>query len=272
MLLRFYKMNSAGNDFIIIDNRDLSTSLDEDTIAALCDRHRGIGADGLLAVETPEKGADFKLRHYDAEGTESAISVNGARCFAFFTAHLGDAEALPTTLTFETTAGIITANLLGDDIRIGAPEPKNPQLNLPIQIEGFNSPLHSIETEDPCFVSFVENLENVDILTHGRALCAHPHFHPEIANASFAQVLALDHLAIRSYERDAEKETLACGSGTIAAALLHHLITGAESPIKVDVEGGDTLLVSFGKTDRTSFTNVALTGPADFVFEGEIAI
>ena len=92
MLLNFYKMNGAGNDFIVIDNRDLDIKLDQDQIAFLCDRHRGIGADGLLAVEPAEKGADFKFRYYNADGGEAEMCGNGARCFGFFTAHLGEGE------------------------------------------------------------------------------------------------------------------------------------------------------------------------------------
>ena len=108
MLLHFYKMNGAGNDFIVIDNRDLSISLDGDTIAALCDRHRGIGADGLLAVEPAEKGADYKFRYYNADGGEAEMCGNGARCFGFFTSHLGDEEeAPPSSVSFETIAGNI---------------------------------------------------------------------------------------------------------------------------------------------------------------------
>ncbi|MFN4943551.1 MAG: diaminopimelate epimerase, partial [Akkermansiaceae bacterium] len=100
MLLHFYKMNGAGNDFIVIDNRDLSISLDDDTIAALCDRHRGIGADGLLAVEPAEKGADYKFRYYNADGGEAEMCGNGARCFGFFTAHLGNEdEELPSSVS-----------------------------------------------------------------------------------------------------------------------------------------------------------------------------
>ena len=91
-------------------------------------------------------------------------------------------------------------------------------------------------------------------------------------NANFVKLLAPDHIAIRTYERGVEDETLACGTGMVACALIHNLLTGAESPVKVDVEGGDTLSIGFEKTGDTSFTNVTLTGPADFVYEGEIEI
>ncbi len=272
MLLHFYKMNGAGNDFIVIDNRDLSISLDEDTIAALCDRHRGIGADGLLAVEPAEHGADFKFRYYNADGGEAEMCGNGARCFGFFTAHLSDSDEVPTRVTFETIAGTLAADIIGDEVRIAMSEPKNLELDTPVNIPGFTGPLHFINTGVPHVVSFVEDLEDTNVFTHGSAIRNHPHFAPAGSNANFAQVLAPDHIAIRTYERGVEDETLACGTGMVACALIHHLLTGAESPIKVDVEGGDTLSIGFEKTGEHTFANVTLTGPADFVFEGEIEI
>lgn len=272
MLLHFYKMNGAGNDFIVIDNRDLSISLDEDTIAALCDRHRGIGADGLLAVEPAEKGADYKFRYYNADGGEAEMCGNGARCFGFFTAHLSAEEKLPSSVSFETIAGILTAEIIGDDVRIAMSEPKDLEMSCPVSIEGFAGDLHSMNTGVPHAVSFVADLENTDVFNHGRAIRQHAHFAPNGTNANFAKVLSLGHISIRTYERGVEDETLACGTGMVASALIHHLLTGAESPVNVDVEGGDTLSIGFEKTGENSFTNVTLTGPADFVFEGEIEI
>lgn len=272
MLLHFYKMNGAGNDFIVIDNRELEYSLDEDTIAALCDRHRGIGADGLLAVEPAEKGADYKFRYYNADGGEAEMCGNGARCFGFFTAHLADGEEIPSSVSFETIAGTITAEIIGDDVRIAMSEPKDLELKSNARIENFHDDIRSLNTGVPHAVAFVEDLENCDVFTHGRAIRNHPHFAPNGTNANFAEVLAPGHIAIRTYERGVEDETLACGTGMVACALVHHLLTGAESPVKVDVEGGDTLSIGFEKTGETTFTNVTLTGPADFVFEGEIEI
>ncbi|MDP4624423.1 MAG: diaminopimelate epimerase [Akkermansiaceae bacterium] len=272
MLLHFYKMNGAGNDFIVIDNRDLTISLDEDTIAALCDRHRGIGADGLLAVEPAEHGADYKFRYYNADGGEAEMCGNGARCFGFFTAHLGESEEVPSSVTFETIAGTLTAELVDEDIRIAMSEPKDLELKTGARIDSFHSDIHSLNTGVPHAVAFVDDLESTDVVTHGRAIRLHDHFAPSGTNANFATVLAPDHIAIRTYERGVEDETLACGTGMVACALIHHLLTGAESPIKVDVEGGDTLIIGFEKTGETTFANVTLTGPADFVFEGEIEI
>jgi diaminopimelate epimerase len=273
MLLHFYKMNGAGNDFIVIDNRDLSISLDEDTIAALCDRNRGIGADGLLAVEPAEKGADFKFRYYNADGGEAEMCGNGARCFGFFTAHLGDEDKdLPSSVSFETIAGILTAEIVEEEVRIAMSEPKDLELKAPVEIEGLEVDLHFLNTGVPHVVGFVDDLENFDIVKNGRAIRRHPHFSPNGTNVNFVKILGPDHIAIRTYERGVENETLACGTGMVASALVHHLLNGAESPVKVDVEGGDTLTIGFEKIDDTTFSKVTLTGPADFVFEGEIEI
>jgi diaminopimelate epimerase len=275
MLLRFFKMNGAGNDFILVDNRDLSLSkeLDTDTIAALCDRHRGIGADGLLAVEPAQKGADFRFRYYNADGGEAEMCGNGARCFGRFTAHLG--EIVLKKVTFETIAGTLAAEMIGDDVRIAMSEPKDLKLNTEAKVAGLDSALHFVNTGVPHVVSFLaspEALDEFDVYENGSAIRNHKAFAPAGTNANFAAVIAPDHISIRTYERGVEDETLACGTGMVASALIHHLLTGAPSPIKVDVEGGDTLEIGFEKTGDQSFKNVTLTGPADFVYEGEIDI
>ncbi len=273
MLLHFYKMNGAGNDFIVIDNRDLSIQLDSCTIEALCDRHRGIGADGLLAVEPAENGADFRFRYYNADGGEAEMCGNGARCFGRFTAHLG--EEMAERVTFETIAGILTAELIDDQVRIAMSAPKDLNLETSTTVPGLDAKLHFINTGVPHVVAFlpdIDELEEVDVFTHGRAIRQHEAFAPAGANANFATAIAPSHIAIRTYERGVEDETLACGTGMVACALIHHLLTDAPSPIKVDVAGGDTLEIGFKKTADGSFQNVTLTGPADFVFEGEIEI
>ena len=271
MLLHFFKMNGAGNDFIVIDNRDLSLALDAATIEALCDRHRGIGADGLLAVEPAEKGADFKFRYYNADGGEAEMCGNGARCFGRFTAHL--LKEIPDRVTFETLAGTLTAEMVGDDVRIAMSQPKDLQLNTGATVPGLDTTLHFINTGVPHVVAFVpggEAFEELDVFTHGQAIRQHAAFAPAGTNANFATVLKPGHLEIRTYERGVEDETLACGTGMVACAIIHHLLTGAPAPILVDVAGGDTLSIGFEKSAGHSFRKVTLTGPADFVFEGEI--
>lgn len=275
MLLKFFKMNGSGNDFVVVDNRDLSLTkeLDSDTIAALCDRHRGIGADGLLAVEPAQKGADFRFRYYNADGGEAEMCGNGARCFGRFTAHLG--EIVLKKVSFETIAGTLTAEMIDENVRIAMSEPKDLKMETGAKVPDLNAALHFVNTGVPHVVVFLESptaLDEFDVFNNGHAIRHHEAFSPAGTNANFAAVLEPGHIAIRTYERGVEDETLACGTGMVASALVHHLLTGAPSPIKVDVEGGDTLEIGFEKTGEQSFKNVTLTGPADFVFEGEIDI
>ncbi len=270
MLLHFYKMNGAGNDFVVIDNRDLSLSLGREEIAALCDRHRGIGADGLLAVEPAEQGADYKFRYYNADGGEAEMCGNGARCFGRFTAHLTDPP--PARLTFETLAGIIGAEIIGDNVRVAMSPPKDLRPDTGADIPGLASPLHFINTGVPHAVVFVNDLAAVDVLKIGAAIRYHGAFAPAGTNANFVQILSPGHIAIRTYERGVENETLACGTGMTACALIHHLLDGAPSPVFVDVKGGDTLEIGFTRSEDGTFHDVTLTGPADFVFEGDIEV
>lgn len=268
--MHFHKMNGAGNDFIVIDNRKLDIQLSTKQIERLCDRHRGIGADGLLAVEPAENSADYKFRYYNADGGEAEMCGNGARCFGKYTAQLDGATK--NSVRFETIAGTLSAEIIGDDVRIAMSDPFDLEIDTQICVNDLGSLVHSINTGVPHAVSFVGDLARFDVVKFGASIRFHDHFSPKGTNANFAEVLAPDHIAIRTYERGVEGETLACGTGMCAAALIHHLLTGAPSPIKVDVAGGDTLEIGFVPTSAGAFEKVTLTGPADFVFQGEVSI
>ena len=263
-------MNGAGNDFVLIDNRDLSAELTPGQIALICDRHRGVGADGLLAAETAEDGADFKFRYYNADGGEAEMCGNGARCFARYTARLLDAPK--DVITFETIAGTLSGECLGELVRIAMSDPFGLALDAPVKIDGFAPAIHLLNTGVPHAVAMVEELDGLDVVGLGAALRYHPQFRPNGTNANFVKVRAPDHIAIRTYERGVENETLACGTGMTACALIHHLLTGAPSPVKVDVQGGETLEIGFAAGPDRSFSEVTLTGPADFVFDGTIEV
>jgi diaminopimelate epimerase len=182
---------------------------------------------------------------------------------------------MPDKVTFETIAGILSAEMTDDQVRIAMSEPADLQLNRATAVEGLAVPLHSLNTGVPHAVAFLpdpETLRRTDVERIGRSIRRHADFAPAGTNANFAAVLAPGHIAIRTYERGVEAETLACGTGMAACALIHHLLTDAPSPIRVDVAGGDTLEVGFRKQPDGSFTEVTLTGPADFVFEGDIEL
>jgi len=269
MKLHFEKMNGAGNDFVMLDNRDLSLSLTGTEIARLCDRHRGIGADGLLAVEPARAGGDFRMRYYNADGGEAEMCGNGARCFALFVRKLTGGEA--SAVTFETIAGLIGAVFEGDLVRIELSDPFDLKLGRTLDVLGSPREVHSVNTGVPHAVLVVDDLAGIDVRKVGAALRFHDAFAPEGTNANFLKVLVPGSIAIRTYERGVEDETQACGTGMAACALIHHALTGAPGPVSVEVAGGDTLRVGFER-DGESFTNVTLTGPADFVFSGTVSL
>lgn len=260
--MNFTKMNGAGNDFVLVDNRRLDLKLTGEVIARLCDRHRGVGADGLLAVEPSSTGADFRMRYYNADGGEAEMCGNGARCFGRFAARL--LAHAPASLSFDTGAGLIRAGFSGDLVTIAMSEPHGHRAPRDLEVAGARMRVHFLNTGVPHAVVFVDDLEAVDVARLGAALRHHQAFAPQGTNANFAHATSPGNLVLRTYERGVEAETLACGTGVCAAALLHHLDAGASSPVSVQVRGGDSLDVSFD----SNLKNVTLTGPADFVFEG----
>jgi diaminopimelate epimerase len=266
--LNFTKMNGAGNDFVMLDNRDLRLSLDKAAIARICDRHRGVGGDGLIAVEPAANGATFKMRYYNADGGEAEMCGNGARCFARFAGRLAGTTG---SVTFETLAGTIGADLLGENVCLAMSTPHSLALDAELMVADEKLTVHFVNTGVPHAVVFVNDLENADIVRLGRALRHHPHFAPKGTNANFATELPGGGIAIRTYERGVENETLACGTGVCAAALIFSRLTGARSPVSVTVRGGETMQVGFDQ-DGDSWKNVTLTGPADFVFDGTLDV
>jgi len=261
-------MNGAGNDFVLVDNRNGGLALSRETIALLCDRHRGIGADGLLAVEPATADADFRMRYYNSDGGEAEMCGNGARCFARFASRLAGPRE---KISFETPAGVISANFIGDQVCLAMSEPKGLSMNIELGVKLETLVAHFVNTGVPHAVMVVEDIEDVAVHKLGAAIRFHAHFAPKGTNANFIKQLDGQTIAIRTYERGVEAETLACGTGVVASAIVFHELTGASSPIGVRVRGGDLLEVGFEKSGGI-YKNVTLTGPADFVFDGEIGI
>lgn len=264
-------MNGAGNDFVMLDNRDASLELTREQIARLCDRHRGVGADGVLIVEPPRNGANFRMRYYNADGGEAEMCGNGARCFARFATRVSDGKTGP--ISFETEAGVIGARCLGNDVQIEMSPPHSYAVAATLDVDGEELTAHFINTGVPHVVIFVEDLESVDVQRLGAAIRYHAHFAPKGTNVNFVQVRSPGEIAVRTYERGVEGETLACGTGVVACALIHHLETGAPAPVAIEVRGGETLQVGFETgAEAGDFQSVTLTGPADFVFDGTVAL
>jgi diaminopimelate epimerase len=267
--LQFTKMNGAGNDFVLADNRGGSLAFSSDQIARICDRHRGVGADGLLLVEPAQNGADFRMRYYNADGGEAEMCGNGARCFARYVQRMANVYG---TIRFETPAGVIGAKYLGDlvEITMSAPQDYRPQLAAQLS-DGSGLTVSFLNTGVPHTVVPVTDLEGTDVRALGRELRFHSLFAPKGTNVNFLQRDGLGRVSIRTYERGVEDETLACGTGVVASALIHAALENAPSPVFVHVRGGETLEVGFSGTVG-DWQNVTLKGPADFVFDGSLSI
>lgn len=268
VMLRFTKMSGAGNDFVMIDNRDGSVRLRGPQIAKICDRHHGIGADGILLIEPATNGADFRMRYYNSDGGEAEMCGNGARCFARFAERVAGAKE---SVSFETPAGVIGAQLQGELVRITMTEPHDARFDIEIVSADDKWRGHFINSGVPHVVVPVANIEDVDVNREGRIIRRHQLFAPAGANVNFLEKRGPQKIAIRTYERGVESETLACGTGVVASALIFAATEKIDGPISVLVRGGSELSVDFHRHDD-HFHDVTLTGPAEFVFEGTIEI
>lgn len=261
-------MNGAGNDFILFDNRTGDIDLDRNQIEQLCDRHRGIGADGILLLEEPTNRADFRMRYFNADGGEAEMCGNGARCFARFANKVGAQKA---RISFETPAGVISAELKGDLVTLRMTEPTDLRLNVDLPMTAENKMVHFINSGVPHVVIPVAKIDVADVRREGAAIRHHKMFLPNGTNVNFIEKRGPSKIAIRTYERGVEDETLACGTGIVASALIFAASENTNGPISVIARGGDELEVDFEKVEA-HFRNVTLTGPAEFVFEGTIEI
>ncbi|HET9418822.1 MAG TPA: diaminopimelate epimerase [Chthoniobacterales bacterium] len=268
MQLRFTKMNGAGNDFVMIDNRAGDLQLQPEQIVRFCDRHRGVGADGILLLEPAQNGADFRMRYYNRDGAEAEMCGNGARCFARFAKKVASAH---DNVSFETPAGIIGARVHDELVTLNMSEPTDLRLNVRLEIDGEETYVHYINSGVPHVVVPVARVDVVHVTTQGAAIRRHKVFAPKGANVNFVEKRGPKRIAIRTFERGVEDETLACGTGVVASALLFSMLENVSGPIDVLVRGGNELRVGFDRAgDR--FRDVTLTGPAEFVFEGTIEL
>lgn len=269
MLLDFTKMNGAGNDFVLVDNRAGQILLSTKQIIHLCDRHRGVGADGVLLLVPSRSGkTDWAWDFYNSDGSSGEMCGNGARCFGRFVERKTGVQG---SFTFETGAGVITAVLSGHRVTVNLTRPKDLRLGDSVALSTGRETIHSLNTGVPHAVLFVPDADKAMVQSLGPEIRRHAHFGPRGTNVNFVQVLAPNHIRVRTFERGVEGETLACGTGVSAAAMISARVHKFNSPVRVQVQGGDTLEVSFHDTGL-EFDEVRLTGPADFVFEGRIEI
>jgi diaminopimelate epimerase len=266
MVVHFTKMSGAGNDFVLIDNRDGNLSINAAHAIRLCDRHRGIGADGLIVLESCLSGrADWAWNFYNSDGSMPGMCGNGARCFGRYVRRL---TGVQEGFTFETRVGIISARFKGDAVTVTLTAPRNLRLNDHILLSTGPAVIHSLDTGVPHAVMFVPSDDQAMVQQLGAEIRYHAHFAPHGANVNFVQLLGGNKIRVRTYERGVEEETLACGTGVTASALIAAELHKLQSPVSIQVQGG-MLEVNFEKSGG-QFSNVTLTGPADFVFEGTL--
>lgn len=270
MRMQFTKMSGAGNDFIVADNRDGRIHLSREQVARLCHRQFGIGADGLMLLVPCASGrADWAWQFWNSDGSDAEMCGNGARCFARFIQRTTGMDR--PGVTFETAAGVIAAEFEGDRVTVNLTAPHGLRLREAVPTSAGPVETSSLNTGVPHAVVFVPDADQAMVAERGRELRFHPHFGPRGTNVNFVQVRGPGFIRVRTYERGVEGETLACGTGVSASAMIAARIHGFASPVRVQVQGGDELRVAFTEKDG-AFADVRLNGPATFVFDGAIEL
>lgn len=259
MQLRFYKYQGTGNDFIILNNHNNEYKLSTEQIRHLCDRHFGIGADGLMLLNRSDN-YDFDMEYYNADGRESSMCGNGGRCLVRFAGHQGLHK---TSYLFTAVDGLHEANIQND----GWVYLKMKDVHGIRRISGD----HVLDTGSPHYVKHVADARGTDVVKEGRDIRYSNEFKEEGININFVEEEDNDEIFVRTYERGVEDETLSCGTGVTAAALVFAHNEAGFNRVNVTTPGG-RLAVEFDKTGDDDFENIWLCGPAEFVFEGKIEI
>lgn len=264
--MRFSKYAGCGNDFILVDNRKVVFPVTDRAshIRKICHRHTGIGADGVILLEE-SLSADFKMRIFNADGSEAEMCGNGIRCLHKFIQKLGLCKQ---AVSIETLESILSLKQAGDEVTVEMPIPSELSWSIPLSVNNQDLEAHHLNTGVPHAVFFLPEIESVDVNRLGRQIRFDSHFSPRGANVNFVSV-ADRGIAIRTYERGVEQETLACGTGATAAALAAAHVKQLPSPIRVHTRSGEVLTIDF-KLDDAKISNVTMTGPATHVFDGEI--
>lgn len=263
----FAKMSGSGNDFILIDNR--SRVLEESTLGAfitgICRRRLSAGADGVILIEASET-ADFRWRFFNSDASPAEMCGNGARCAARFAFLQGICSA---QLRFETGAGMVEAQVAGMRVKVKMTDPQDLRLELRIDLACGPLTVSSLNTGVPHTVVLADGVEGVDVAAVGREIRFHPQFAPAGTNVNFICKESSDGIAIRTYERGVEGETLACGTGAVAGALVAAGKLGLTSPVSVRTAGGERLTVYF-ENRSGSYRNIYQEGDARLIYSGAL--
>ena len=260
MQLHFYKYQGTGNDFIIIDNREKIFTAEEQRIAGLCHRRFGIGADGLMLLES-NPGSDFAMRYFNADGKESTMCGNGGRCMAAFAHKLGLAG---THVRFRAIDGMHEAFVdTPSYVRLKMQDVQGLEI---LGKDGF------LNTGSPHYVKWVDHVKELNVVEEGRKIRYHERFKPGGTNVNFIERMDENTLFVRTYERGVEDETLSCGTGVTASAIFAGMENKNDKVTYSILTLGGQLTVRYHKAGDNQWTDIWLEGPADFVFEGDITL
>jgi len=259
MKLKFYKYQGAGNDFIMVDNRDLPfPKTNTHLINKLCDRRFGIGADGLILLES-SKNEDFTMVYFNADGNEGSMCGNGGRCIVAFAKHLG---VIKHETNFNAVDGLHYATIENEIVKLKMIDVSEIKVS---DSQAF------LNTGSPHHIEFCKNIAEINVKKSGAKIGYSAPYFETGTNVNFAEQITTDSFKVRTFERGVEDETLACGTGVTAVAIAAHKSNMTDdNSIKIEVLGGN-LEVSFEEV-KDKYTNIFLKGPAQFVFKGEIAI
>ena len=262
----FMKFSGAGNDFVIIDNRDGVVPYENtDFVEKVCQRRMSVGADGVLLVENAE-AADFRMRYFNADGGEVETCGNGARCISKFAYVNG---IVSEKMRFETNAGIYDSEIVGRDVKVRMSDPFDLRLNFPFQLKDGVHNVCFANSGVPHVIFFVEDLEGTDIVDLGRQTRYHDDFKPAGTNANFIRIRDAQTIDIRTYERGVEDETLACGTGSIAAAVVCAALGKVTSPAALHTVSSSVLKIYFDLGNGEP-KDVYLEGDARIICSGEL--
>ncbi|HTY37085.1 MAG TPA: diaminopimelate epimerase [Bacteroidota bacterium] len=266
-------MSGAGNDFVVIDNRSHRIRNGASIAQRLCDRRWGVGADGLILIEKSRKAA-FRMMYFNADGSYGGMCGNGGRCAALYAFSHGIA---PRQHKFEAVKHIYAAFVKKQEVVLEMTPPHDMRVNEMLKTSRGNAGSSFINTGSPHVVIPVENLgrgsdlETLDVLGLGKEIRYNPAFGVEGANVNFIERIDAKSLRMRTYERGVEDETLACGTGSVASALVASRLWGMKTPVKVIARSGKTLRIEFNQMDG-DFVDVKLIGPAKTVFHGVVQL
>jgi len=272
--IEFTKMSGAGNDFVVLDNRKGVVTDPAAFARELCDRRKGIGADGLLLLEASDR-ADFLMRYYNSDGSFGGMCGNGGRCISryAYTRQIVN----QTEIRFEALEHIYNASIIRDVVKLMMKNPSDFRIDQRIEVSQSHVRFHFVNSGSPhCVIFLDENpglvapLAEIDVFGVGRQIRNHEYFLPDGTNVNFVEKLGANGFSVRTYERGVEEETLACGTGSVAVALIANRVRESASPVSLKVRSGETLTVDFANTSNSEYEDVSLSGSAHIVFSGQI--